>query len=163
MISVALDKNKHDRKYFDCGVDALNNYLRLMANQQSTKDNARTYVLESTTDTQKIIGYYTLTMASLDLSALPKRLQNKHKNTQSAGLIARLAVDKRYKGQGFGEWLLIDSLKKLLLASETVGFPLVVVDAKEGAIEFYEKMGFTKFFDAEHKLYMTIADIRKSI
>jgi hypothetical protein len=59
----------------------------------------------------------------------------------------------------FGEWLLIDSLRKLLLASETVGFPLVVVDAKEGAIEFYKKMGFTKFFDTEYRLYMTIADI----
>ena len=163
MISVVLDKKKHDRKYFDCGVDALNNYLRLMASQQSTKDNTRTYILENTSDTKKIIGYYTLTMTSLDLSTLPKRLQNKHKNIHSAGLIARLAVDKRYKGQGFGEWLLIDSLKKLLLASETVGFPLVVVDAKEGAIEFYEKMGFTKFFDTEYKLYMTIADIRKSL
>ena len=163
MISVALDKKKHDRKYFDCGVDALNNYLRLMASQQSTKDNTRTYILESASNKQKIIGYYTLTMTSLDLSALPKRLQNKHKNAFSAGLIARLAVDKRYKRQGFWEWLLIDSLKKLLLASETVGFPLVVVDAKEGAIAFYEKMGFTRFVDTEYKLYMTIADIRKSI
>lgn len=36
-------------------------------------------------------------------------------------------------------------------------------DAKEVAIEFYEKMGFAKFFDTEHKLYMTIADIHKSI
>jgi ribosomal protein S18 acetylase RimI-like enzyme len=163
MISVALDKKKHDRKYFDCGVDALNNYLRLMANQQSTKDNTRTYILENASDVQKIIGYYTLTMTSLDLTTLPKQLQNKHRNAHSAGLIARLAIDKRYKRQGFGEWLLIDSLRKLLLASETDGFPLVVVDAKEGAIEFYEKMGFTKFFDTEYKLYMTIADIRKSI
>lgn len=163
MISVTLDKKKHDRKHFDCGVAALNNYLHLMANQQSTKDNTRTYVLENTSDSQKIIGYYTLMMTSLDLNCLPKKLQNRHTNSHSAGLIARLAVDKRYKRQGFGEWLLIDSLKKLLLASETVGFPLVVVDAKEGAIAFYEKMGFTKFFDTENKLYMTIADIRKSI
>ena len=46
MNSVHLDKSKHDRKRFDCGVDALNNYLRLMANQQSVRDNTRTYVLE---------------------------------------------------------------------------------------------------------------------
>ncbi len=46
MFSVALDKNKHDRKNFDCGIDALNNYLKLTANQQSTKNNSRTYILE---------------------------------------------------------------------------------------------------------------------
>jgi len=57
----------------------------------------------------------------------------------AAGLIARLAVDKRYTQRGFGEWLLIDALKKLLAASDTVGFPLIVVDAKEGAVGFYEK------------------------
>ena len=163
MISIPLDKKKHNRKKFDCGVIALNNYLRLMANQQSAKDNTRTYVLEDSDNPEIIIGYYSLTMTRLNLNSLPQSLQNKHKYSQSSGLIARLAVDKKYKKQGFGEWLLIDSLKKLLLASETVAFPLVVVDAKEGAIEFYQKMGFIKFLDMDCKLYMTIADIRRSI
>ncbi|WP_280522915.1 GNAT family N-acetyltransferase [Photobacterium iliopiscarium] len=81
----------------------------------------------------------------------------------SGGLIARLAVDHRYKGQGFGEWLLIDALRKLLMASETVAFPVVIVDAKDGAEDFYEKYGFTAFKDADNKLFITIADIRASI
>lgn len=45
---VPLDKNKYQRKTFDCGNEALNNYLKLMANQQSQKDNSRTYILEDT-------------------------------------------------------------------------------------------------------------------
>jgi len=134
-----------------------------MANQQSAKDNTRTYVLEDINNPTHIVGYYTLTMTSLYLTILPAQLRKKHKNAQSAGLIARLAVDKRYFKQGFGEWLLIDALKKLLLASETIAFPLVVVDAKEGAIQFYKKFGFTSFLDIPNKLYMTIADIRKSL
>ena len=36
MQSVPLDKKRHDRNYFDCGTEILNNYLRLMANQQSS-------------------------------------------------------------------------------------------------------------------------------
>lgn len=68
-----------------------------------------------------------------------------------------------YFKQGYGEWLLIDALKKLLLASETVAFPLVIVDAKKGAIEFYKKFGFTDFLDMPDKRYMTISDIRQSI
>lgn len=163
MFTIPLDKKKHDRKRFDCGVEPLNNYLKVMANQQAAKDNTRTFVLENDANPAYIIGYYTLTMTLLDLTALPANLQKKHKNTQSSGLIARLAVDKRYIGQGFGEWLLIDSLKKLLAASDTVAFPLVVVDAKEGAIDFYKKFGFITFVDIPNKLYMSVSDIRASL
>ena len=69
----------------------------------------------------------------------------------------------RYKKQGYGEWLLVDALKKLLLASETVAFPLVVVDAKEGAEEFYAKFGFACFHDIPNKLFITLADVRASL
>jgi len=163
MFTVVLDKKKHDRKRFDCGVEPLNNYLRVMANQQAQRDNTRTFVLEDPADTTHIIGYYTLTMTVLDLGCLPNNLQKKHKNTESSGLIARLAVDKRYKGQGFGEWLLIDALKKLLAASESVAFPFVLVDAKEGAAGFYEKFGFMPFLDMPNKLYLSMADVRVSL
>lgn len=163
MFTIPLDKKKHDRKRFDCGVEPLNNYLKVMANQQAAKDNTRTFVLEEDANPTYIIGYYTLTMTLLDLTALPTHLQKKHKNTYASGLIARLAVDKRYTRQGFGEWLLIDSLKKLLTASDTVAFPLVVVDAKEGAIDFYKKFGFTTFIDRPNKLYMSVSDIRASL
>ena len=163
MITVPLDKKVHNRKGFDCGVDALNNYLRVMADQQSTRDNTRTFVLEDVKNPAHIIGYYTLTMTSLDLASLPTQLRKKHTNVHSAGLVARLAVDKRYFKQGYGEWLLIDALRKLILASESVAFPLVVVDSKAGAIQFYKKFGFECFLDMTNKLYMTIADIRKSL
>jgi GNAT superfamily N-acetyltransferase len=114
MITVLLDKTKHDRKRFDCGVKALNNYLKMLANQQAQKDNTRTYVIEDPQNESRIIGFYTLTMTQVDLEKLPPGLQKKHKFSTSGGLIARLAVDKKYKNNGFGEWLLIDGLKKLL-------------------------------------------------
>jgi GNAT superfamily N-acetyltransferase len=161
MISVKLDKSLHHRERFDCGVEVLNRYLSLMANQQASKDNARTYLILDP-HSADIIGYYTLTMVTLDLEKLPSSLQKKHHTACSAGLIARLAVDKRYTKQGYGEWLLIDALQRLLDASEIIGFPIVVVDAKEGIAGFYERFGFQPFQDTPNKLFMTIADIRKS-
>ena len=113
MITVQLDKKKHNREAFDCGADALNNYLHVIAGQQSSRDNTRTFVLEDANVSESIIGFYTLTMTSFNLNALPEKLQKKHNNVKAGGLIARLAVDKRYVKQGFGEWLLIDALKKL--------------------------------------------------
>lgn len=163
MITVPLDKNKHDRNIFNCEVEALNSYLKVMASQQSKKDNTRTFVLEDDTHIERIIGYYTLTMTSINIDALPIKLRKKHNNVNAGGLIARLAVDKRYKKQGYGEWLLIDALRKLLFVSETVAFPLVVVDAKRGLVEFYEKFGFIPFQDIPNKLFITMADIRISL
>lgn len=159
---VPLDKNKHQRKTFDCGNEALNNYLKLMANQQSQKDNSRTYILEDTINKGRIVGFYTLSLTTVNLSSLPKHLQKKHPHSYTAGLLARLAVDKRYAGKGFGSWLLVDALKKLLLASDTVWYPMVMVDAKEDAKYFYEQFGFCSFLDEKYKLFMSISDIRSS-
>jgi len=163
VITVPLDKNKHDRKRFDCRAEPLSKYLRLMAQQQSIKDNARTFVLEDQQQEEFIIGYYTLTMISLNLSALPQKLQKKHQNAQAAGLIARLAVDKRYVKQGYDEWLLVDALNKFIIASDTVAFPLILVDAKDGVSQFYEKMGFTALLDSPNKLFMMLADVCRSL
>lgn len=163
MNTVLLDKAKHDRNRFNCGIEALNNYLKVMASQQAKKDNTRTFVLEDDSDNSHVIGFYTLTMTPIDLKALPDKLQKKHQSSTSGGLIARLAVDDRYKGKGFGEWLLIDALRKLLAASDSVAFPVVIVDAKDGAKHFYERYGFQAFQNAENKLFITIADVRASL
>jgi GNAT superfamily N-acetyltransferase len=163
MNTVLLDKAKHDRNRFNCGIEALNNYLKIMASQQAKKDNTRTFVLEDDNDNSQVIGFYTLTMTPIDLKALPDKLQKKHQSFTSGGLIARLAVDDRYKGKGFGEWLLIDALRKLLAASDSVAFPVVIVDAKDGAKHFYERYGFQTFQDTENKLFITIADVRTSL
>lgn len=163
MNTVLLDKVKHARSRFNCGIEALNNYLKVMASQQAKKDNSRTFILKDDKDNSHIIGFYTLTMTPIDLEALPDKLQKKHQSSTSGALIARLAVDNRYKGKGFGEWLLIDALRKLLAASDCVAFPIVIVDAKDGAKHFYERYGFQAFQDAENKLFITISDVRASL
>ncbi len=163
MNTVLLDKAKHDRNRFNCGIEALNNYLKVMASQQSKKDNTRTFVLEDDNVHSHIVGFYTLTMTPIDLKALPDKLQKKYQSSTSGGLIARLAVDERYKGKGFGEWLLIDALRKLLAASDSVAFPVVIVDAKDDAKPFYERYGFQTFQSAENKLFITIADVKASL
>ena len=160
MQTVQLDKKRHNRKDFDCEVDALNDYLHSMANQQSLKDNSRTYILENSENPSEIVGYYTLTMTTVELSKLPSKLQKKHFNNYSSALIARLAVDKRYKHKKIGSWLLIDALKRVLNASDIVAFPMVIVDAKDGVAEFYKKFGFSSFLNEENKLYLPIATIR---
>jgi len=93
-------------------------------------------------------------MATVDLGLLPSTLQKRHKNQYFTGLIARLVVDKRYAKQGFGAWLLV--------ASDTVAFPIIIVDAKEGMLAFYEKFGFTAFGHEDNKLFISVSEVRAS-
>ena len=67
-------------------------------------------------------------------------------------MIQSVALDK---GKGFREWLLVDALRKLLMASDSVAFPVVIVDTKDGAKHFYEHYGFQAFKDAENKLFFS--------
>ncbi|CCN37509.1 hypothetical protein VIBNISO65_960007 [Vibrio nigripulchritudo SO65] len=90
-------------------------------------------------------------------------LQKNHQTSTSDGLIARLAADDKYKGKSFGEWLLIDTLRKLLAASDSVAFPVVIIDAKDSTKHFYKHYGFKTFQDVESKLFITITDIRASL
>ena len=57
METVILDKAKHDRNRFDCGIEALNNYLKVIASQQAKKDNTRTFVLEAAEDTARLLAF----------------------------------------------------------------------------------------------------------
>ncbi|MCG7916035.1 MAG: GNAT family N-acetyltransferase [Candidatus Thiodiazotropha weberae] len=136
---VPLDKRKHDRAAFDCRILALNNYLASQASQQGKRDNARTYILPDPARESGIMGYYTLALTAVDVSEMPPEHRKKHATIDSCSLIARLAVDHRYQGQGqgHGRTLLIDALKRNLQFSQLVGCPLVAVDAKDGASAFY--------------------------
>lgn len=138
-------------------------YFKATASRQAKKDNTRTFAHEDNSNNSKVIGFYTLTMTPIEWQNLPENLQKKHPSSTSGGLIARLGVDKQYKGQGFGEWSLIDALGKLLSASDSVAFSVIIIEAKDGSKLFYEKYGFTAFKNNESKLFITLADVRASL
>jgi len=52
--------------------------------------------------------------------------------------------------------------KKLLFASNTVGFAIIIVDAKDGVKSFCEKFGFKSFEYEKNRLFISISDIRAS-
>ena len=72
-----LDKTVHDRKTFDCGEDALNNYLKSVAGQHDVKSLARTFVITSKKNKSKILGFYSLALCQVNLSELPNSIAKK--------------------------------------------------------------------------------------
>ena len=60
-----LDPKRHDRAGFDCGVEALNRYLKTLAVQHRAKGIATSFVLIDSEKPAKVLGFYSLSAASL--------------------------------------------------------------------------------------------------
>ena len=79
-------------------------------------------------------------------------------------LLARLAVDRAYRGRGLGSLLLAEALRKAVAAGEAAAARLVVVDAiDEQAARFYAHHGFVPAPEHQLRLYRRMKDIRLSL
>jgi GNAT superfamily N-acetyltransferase len=77
-------------------------------------------------------------------------------------LLARLATDRRWQGQGVGKALLRDAMLRTLQAAEIAGIRGLAVHAKdEGPRGFYELFNFVPSpSDALH-LFVLLKDVRR--
>ena len=132
----------HDRASFSCGIEALDNYLLRQARQDVERRIAAVFV--PTIDSNIVAGYYTLSSLSIPGIELPEKLAKKLPSCNPIGvtLLGRMAVSEQLKGKRLGELLLMHALERAWLASQQVVSWAVVVDAKEGAREFYLKYHF---------------------
>jgi ribosomal protein S18 acetylase RimI-like enzyme len=148
----------HDVAAFDCGVPALDTWLKAVAGQHQKNGTSKTFVLVDAAIPATVIGFFAMSLRAPTLvDALPPAMQKKLPQAISGYTLARLAVSVQFKGQGHGERLLLKAMQKAQLASKSVaGFGLFV-DAKEGAAAFYEKYGFTPFPDDPDTLVYPIA------
>jgi len=153
-----------DRLHFDCGEEALNQYLKNFARQDMDRELARTFILRQKGE-NKILGYYTLSSGAIDLKALPSSLLRKlPKYPIPIARLARLAVDKEEQSKGYGELLLMDSLYRASLAGESVGIYGMLIDAKhEKAKQFYQQYGFQSLVINPLILFASLKDLRKTI
>ena len=91
-----------------------------------------------------IAGYYTLAVGQVTLENAPERLKKGlAKHPVPIMLLARLAVDHRWRGQGVGKSLLRDAMQRTLQAADIAGIRAFAVHAKdEEARRFYEHFDF---------------------
>ena len=143
---------------FNCGVEELNTYLKRFAKKNDKLGIGRTYVL---IENSQAIGYYTVSMAQIEVKSLPKDTQNRlPKYPLPAVRIGRLAIATNAQGKGFGEHLLMDALTRSVRASLDIAVYAIIVDAKDRkARNFYLRYGFIPFEDQELSLFLPIDTI----
>lgn len=150
----------HDTSSFDCGVEALNTFLKRYAGQTQKREGARTYVV---LDAKRIVAYYTIVFGGIDWQDAPEHVRKGlGKYPIPIMMLGRLGVDKGYAGKGLGNSLLLDALHRALAASEIAGLRAVVVDAKDDAAKrFYEKRGFRAWPADANRLFVTIPELKR--
>lgn len=160
LILRSFDKLMVQHSDFDCGELVLDDWLKHYAGQNEKRDATRTFLLLDEKEVQ-IAGYATTVAHRLEAHEASAALGRKRRYPVPAVLIARLAVDRRYQGNGVGRLLLFDTLQRLARASQDVGFELVIVDAlHETAACFYLKHGFQRFANHPLRLHMTTKALR---
>jgi GNAT superfamily N-acetyltransferase len=155
---------KHEHSAFSCGNESLDRYLKEIAGQDASRKVAAPFVLIAETDPKAVVGYYTLSALGVDLSDFPieviKKLNLPPYRDIPVTLLGRLAVDTIRKGQGLGEFLLLDALSRALAQSSQIAAAAVVVDAiDEPAVRFYEHFEFRRFPETQDRLFLPMKTI----
>ena len=153
----------HDSKSFVCGNEDPNRYLRQQARQDAEKRVAAPFVLTQP-GSMAVLGFYTLSSSLISVEELPPNLMKRlpRYGQLSVTLLGRLAVDRTVGGQGVGEFLLVDALRRSLEAAYQIAAMAVIVDAKDKRAEsFYRHFDFQPFQKMPLRLFLPMGQIAK--
>ncbi len=156
-------KKKHDRESFTSGEPALDDWFRKRALQDVKRNISRVFVAM---DEEGVAGFYSLSAFTIALASVPSDVAHKlpRYDALPAALIGRLARAERVRGQGIGELLLADAIKRVLAVDESMAIFAIVVDSKnESATTFYGSFGFSPFPDTPRRLFLLTATARAAI
>jgi GNAT superfamily N-acetyltransferase len=131
----------HDLDAFDCGHDALTNWLKQHA-RTATGQGTRTYLLVEGA-TGAVAGYFAIAPYLVERDTSPPGVGRGAPKRIPAILLAKLALRSDLHGQGLGAELLVYALTTIVTAARSAGGRLVVVDAVDSsAAGFYRAHDF---------------------
>jgi GNAT superfamily N-acetyltransferase len=157
----SLDPSKHRREEFDCGVDALDDYLKKRARKEMDAGLAVCFLAVPENDPGCIAGFYTLSAATILTTALPAAVTRKLPRYGEflATLLGRLARSTAFRGQGLGDRLMMSALARAAHGAEEVASWAIVTDPKDDkARRFYEEFGFSEL--EANRLFITMKQVK---
>jgi len=145
-----------DLSQFDSGKEPLDNWLRQRA-IKADGPSARTFVVCAG---RIVVGYYSLATGGVTHDKLNAKFRRNMPDPVPMMVLGRLAVDRRYQGQGIGGGLLRNAMQRVAEANRLAGFRALVVHAKDDdALAFYLRYGFTEFPFGSKTMFLPIETI----
>ena len=124
----------HDLSNFDCGEPALNDWLQHRALKNESRFS-RTYVV---CEGNRVVAYFCISAGAVGRAAAQNKVRRNAPDTIPVSVIGRLAVSRDHAGKGLGADILSDALRRIAVASQSIGIGAVLVQAKdEAAKRFY--------------------------
>lgn len=148
---------EHDLSAFDCGEPALNDWLRRRALKNESRFS-RTYVVCAD---DRVVGYFCISAGSVERGTAPGKMRRNAPDLIPVSIIGRLAVSRDHAGKGLGADLLADALRRIAVASQSIGIRAVMVQAKdEAARYFYLRCAeFMEYPDDSRTLFLPIETV----
>ena len=147
----------HDLTDFDCGEPVLNDWLKHRALKNESRFS-RTYVV---CDGNVVVAYFCIAAGSVERAAAPGKVRRNAPDVIPVSVIGRLAVSRAYAGRGLGADILSDALRRIAVASQSIGIGAVLVQAKDdNAKRFYMACAeFTEYPADSRTLFLPIETV----
>jgi GNAT superfamily N-acetyltransferase len=113
----------------------------------------------------KVIGYYSLAAGVVRREESPVCMaRGLAKHPIGVILLARLAVDSAFHGQGIGRILLADAMFRAAAAADIIGARAILVHAlDDGAVSFYANFGFQPSPLDPKRFLLLMKDLRSTL
>lgn len=152
-----------DLSQFSCGKLALDEWIKKYALQAGSSGAANTFILQN--EPAAVVGYYSISMGSIaQVEAIERVRRGTGRYPIPIILLARLAVDQKFQGQGIGRGLLRDAVIRGMNISREVAFRAIITHPiDDEAADFYMKFGFEQSPISSGQLMILIKDVRKAL
>ena len=148
----------HDLTQFSCGVPSLDDWLKRRAAANQASGATRTFVV---VEGRRVVAYYAIASGGISPSSALGKFRRNMPDPIPVALLARLAIDSGWQGQGLGRAMFRDCAGRLFHAAETLGIRGIVVHAiSEQAKAFYLALGFDVSPTDPMTLMVTLTDVR---
>jgi len=163
-----FDPARHDRAGFLCGVNRLDNYLKLSARKQQKDDMTRVYVAVED-GRQSVIGYHAINLGMMNADELAKRPRGAPDHGELPILfLGHVAVSADAQGHGVGSILKHHVFEKACRIADEAGCFAIVLDVMSDGGEdafrkrmgWYEAFGFQSFASNPARMFMSMKQVR---
>jgi GNAT superfamily N-acetyltransferase len=98
---------------------------------------------------------------AVERTATPRKVRRNAPDTIPVSVIGRLAVSRSHTGKGLGADILADALRRVAVASQSIGIGAVLIHAKDDAAKrFYLRCAeFIEYPDDSRTLFLPIETV----
>ncbi|MGV3548781.1 GNAT family N-acetyltransferase [Rhizobium sp.] len=133
---------EHLVETFSSGYPTLDDWLKKRAVPNQSSGASRTYIVEAE---GRVVGYFALAVGSTIASEAPGKIRRNMPDPVPVMILARLAIDQNWQGQGLGSGLLREAILRTAQVARIAGVRAMLVHATDrDAAKFYERAGFVE-------------------